>query len=211
MKSAHNPWARLAWRILFGTLALASALAGACSGGEGSGGDDNASQYDGPVSPETAIDVVEAFDPAEPGAVLSLNEVVAAGSEAVAELLPLLENEDPNRQFAALYVALLLTDTDEEIALVTPLLAHEEMTIRTMVAGALAGHGVAEALPVLIEAMSSEADLPFSDPPRSLAAFAQSGLEAYTRESFADAPAWEAWWQDVESSLEWDGETYVAR
>jgi HEAT repeat protein len=163
------------------------------------------------VSPETAIDVVEAFDPAEPGAVLSLNEVVAAGSEAVPDLLPLLENEDPNRQFAALYVALLLTDTDEEIALVAPLLAHAEMAIRTMVAGALAGLGVVEALPVLIEAMSSSADLPFSDPPRSLTAFAQSALEAYTRESFADAPAWEAWWRNVESSLEWDGETYVER
>jgi hypothetical protein len=187
------------------------ALAGACSGGAGSGGDDNTSKYDRPVSPEIVIDVVEAFDPAEPGAVLSLNEVVAVGSEAVPDLLPLLESEDPNRQFAALYVALLLTDTDEEIALVTPLLGHEEITIRTMVAGALAGHGVVEALPVLIEAMSSEADLPFSDPPRLLAAFAQSALEAYTRESFADAPAWEAWWRDVESSIEWAGETYVAR
>jgi hypothetical protein len=79
-----------------------------------------------------------------------------------------------------------------------------------MAAGPLAGTGRVDALPVLIEALSSEAGLPYSDPPRPLAAFAQAALESLTGESFADAAGWESWWQDVEGDISWDGDRYVA-
>jgi hypothetical protein len=196
-------------RTSLGALALAAFVAGC--GGSGSGGDDNESPYDGPVSADSAVEVAESFDPVEPGAVLALNEVVAAGSEdAVPELLELLDDGDPNRQWAGLYMALLLAEGDDDIELLRPLLTHDEPVYRAMAAGALAGEGEVNALPVLIEALSADAEFPYSDPPRPLATYAQAALEGLTGESFADASGWENWWQDVQGSLSWDGATYVA-
>ena len=206
----HHASPGAARRALALTLALLLALLAAC-GGSGSGGDTNESRYDGPVSADSAVEVAEEFDPAEPGAVLALNEVIAAGSEeAVADLLSLLDDEDPNRQWAGLYMALLLAESDEEIELLRPMLSHDEPVFRAMAAGTLAGFGEADALPVLIEALSSAAELPYSDPPRPLATYAQAALESLTGESFADASGWESWWQDVEGDISWDGERYVA-
>jgi hypothetical protein len=189
---------------------LSAALA-AC-GGSSAGGDSNESPYDGPVSAETAVDVAEAFDPVEGGAVVALNDVVVAGSDdAVPDLLELLEDEDPIRQWAGLYLALMLAESDEDIELLRPLLTHNEPVFRAMAAGSLAGFGEVDALPVLIEALSSEAELPYSDPPRPLATFAQAALEGLTGESFADASGWESWWQDGAGNIDWDGERYVVR
>jgi HEAT repeat protein len=181
-------------------------------GGSGSDGDTNESPYDGLVSADTALEVAEAFDPAEPDTVLALNDVVAAGSDdAVPDLLALLNDEDANRQWAGLYLALLLTDSEDEIELLRPLLTHEEPVFRAMAAGTLAGLGEVESLAVLVEALASDADLPYSDPPRRLADYARIGLEALTGEEFADASGWERWWQEAEGNLTWDGEGYVAR
>lgn len=210
LKSRHNPGTGPARNALAGVCVLAAATVGGC-GGSSSGGDTNESPYDGPVSADTAVEVAESFDPAQPGAVLALNDVVAVGSdEPVSDLLQLLDDEDTNVQWAGLYMALLLAESDEDVELLRPLLTHNEPVYQAMAAGTLAGHGVVEALPVLVEALSSEAELPYSDPPRPLATYAQAALEALTGESFADVSGWESWWQDVQGSLEWDGESYVA-
>ena len=189
-------------------LAIAGAVVAACGGSE-QGTNDQPSPA-GTVSAETAVAVVESFDPAEEDAVAGLNEVVHAGGDVVPALAPLLKDDDPNRRWAALYLIALLTDSEDEVAVLTPVLEDDELIFGVMAAGSLAGLGVVDSLPVLIEGLSSDAELPFSDPPRPLSAYARSTLEHYTGESFANAADWEDWWDEISSDIRWDGEGYVA-
>ena len=185
------------------------AAVAACGGSDS--GDDGQSSPAGTVTAETAVDAVQSFDPEENDAVARLNEVAYAGGDFVPDLAPLLEDEDaePNQRWAALYLIALATDTDEEIAVLKPVLDDPEPIFQAMAAGSLAGLGVTDALPVLIEALSSDADLPFSEPPRPLSAYARLTLEHYTGESFDDAGGWEDWWDDAESGIRWEGGEYV--
>jgi HEAT repeat protein len=84
-----------------------------------------------------------------------------------------------------------------------------ELPLRVTAAGALSGEGVVESIPVLIEALGSDEELWYSDPPRPAADLAREALEAYTGEAFATPEEWEAWWGEVRGSLRWDGERYV--
>jgi hypothetical protein len=197
-------------------LLVAVAVLAAC-GGSGSGDDDQLVDADQPsplgtVTAETAVDAVESFDPAAEEPVALLDQVILAGGDFVPDLAPVLQDEDadPNSRWAALYLIALLTDTDEEIAVLEPMLEDDDEIFRVMAAGSLAGLGVTDSLPILIEGLSSEAELPYSEPPRPLSAYARATLENYTGESFEDAADWEDWWDEVSSDITWDGETYVA-
>ena len=197
-------------------LLIALAVVAAC-GGSDSGDDDQLVDADQPsplgtVTAEAAVDAVESFDPAGEDPVARLDQVILSGGDFVPDLAPILEDEDtePNSRWAALYVIALLTDTDEEIAVLEPMLEDDDPIFRVMAAGSLAGLGVTEALPVLIEGLSSDADLPFSEPPRPLSAYARATLEHYTGESFEDAADWWNWWDEVSPDISWDGEGYVA-
>jgi hypothetical protein len=191
------------------------ALAAAC----GSSDDDSAgSSVDdqplpgGTVTAEAAVAAVNEFDPGAEEPLARLNEVVRSGGDFVGDLTPTLEDTsaDPNQRWAALYLVALLTDTEEEIAVLKPMLEDDDEIFRTMAAGSLAGLGVTESLPVLIEGLSSEAELPYSHPPRPLSDYALATLEHYTGESFEDPADWEDWWERVERDITWDGEGYVA-
>ena len=197
-------------------LLIVLAVLAAC-GGSDSGDDDQLVDAGEPsplgtVTAETAVDAVESFDPAGEDPVARLDQVILAGGDFVPDLAPILEDEDtePNSRWAALYVIALLTDTDEEIAVLEPMLEDDDEIFRVMAAGSLAGLGVTESLPVLIEGLSSESELPFSHPPRPLSAYARATLEHYTGESFEEAADWEDWWDEVSSDISWDGEGYVA-
>jgi len=197
---------------------LAAALLVACGGGSddsddtGDADDSDDQVAAGPVgtvTPESALSTVETFDPAEETAVASLNEVVSDGGDYVPSLEPLLDDDDPNVRWAAVYVISGLTDTDDEIAVLEPVLADDDAILSVTAAGSLAGLGVTAALPVLIEALSSDADLPYSDPPRPLSAHAQFTLEQYTGESFDDPADWESWWDDAGSDIRFEDGEYV--
>jgi HEAT repeat protein len=197
-------------------LLIVLAVLAAC-GGSDSVDDDQLVDADQPsplgtVTAETAVDAVESFDPAEEDPVARLDQVILAGGDFVPGLAPILQDEDaePNRRWAALYLIALLTDTDDEIAVLKPMLEDDDEIFRVMAAGSLAGLGVTESLPVLIDGLSSTAELPFSEPPRPLSAYARATLEHYTGESFEDAADWEDWWDEVSSDISWDGEGYVA-
>jgi HEAT repeat protein len=203
--------------ILRATFLLVVLAVLAACGGSDSGDDDQLVDAGEPsplgtVTAETAVDAVESFDPAGEDPVARLDQVILAGGDFVPDLAPILEDEDtePNSRWAALYVIALLTDTDEEIAVLEPMLEDDDEIFRVMAAGSLAGLGVTESLPVLIEGLSSESELPFSHPPRPLRAYARATLEHYTGESFEDAADWEDWWDEVSSDISWDGEGYVA-
>lgn len=156
-----------------------------------------------------ALAVVQAFDPMNDDAVGGLNEVIFNGGDIVPALAPLLEDEDPTRRWAAVYVVALSTDTPEEIRVLSAALDDSVLELRAAAAGSLSGLGVVDALPVLIEALGSEALLPYSDPPRPLKLLARRALEASTGQSFADTAGWQAWWGEVKETVRWDGEQYV--
>jgi len=197
--------------ITFLTVVTALSTLAACGGG--SEGDDSGEPSPlASVTAKTAVDAVKSFDPAGEDSIARLNEIASSGGDFVPDLAPLLQDEDadPSQRWAALYLVALLTDSDEEIAVLKPVLEDSDEIFRAMAAGSLAGLGVTDALPVLIESLSSDQDLPFSDPPLPLSAHARLTLEHYTGESFDDAGGWQDWWDEVKGDIRWDGERYVA-
>jgi hypothetical protein len=217
--SASAPGDRLRASVLL-TAVLAAALLVACGGGgEGDSGNQPGTDVPedqvqaeplGAVTEESAIEAVESFDPADEEAVASLNNIVYDGGDYVPSLEPLLDSEDPNVRWAALYVIANLTDTEDEIGVLTPILEDDEVIFSVMAAGSLAGLGVVDAIPALIRGLSSTAELPYSDPPQPLSSFALLTLEHYTGETFDDADDWQAWWDDVGSSIAWEDGQYVS-
>lgn len=159
---------------------------------------------------EEALAVVEAFNPEDEDAIFKLNELVYDDRNVVPVLAPLLEHGDPNRRWAALYVIALLSDTDEEIEILMPVLEDENEAFRVIAAGSLSGKGIVMSIPVLIEGLSSEEQLPFSDPPRLAADLAREALEYYSGQTFTDPTEWQNWWTTVRDSIRWNGEHYVA-
>jgi hypothetical protein len=160
------------------------------------------------VIPEPA-DAVRRFDPGQPEASLDrLNRASFAEPSSIRSLGPFIQDADPDRRWAAIYLAALLV-TEERAEVLRPALADEDPSLRVMAAGGLARLGVIESVPVLIEGLRSEEALPYSDPPRPTAELALEALTAYTDRSFDDPAEWERWWTEVEGSVRWDGERYV--
>ena len=159
--------------------------------------------------PEPA-DAVRGFDPDDlDGSIDRLNRASFAPPSSVRSLAPLLEEPEPNQRWAAVYLAALMVKEDTADVL-RPALEDPVLPLRVTATGALASVGVVESLPVLIEALGSEEELWYSDPPRPAADLAREALEAYTGEAFPSPEQWAVWWDDVHGSLRWDGERFVA-
>ena len=163
---------------------------------------------------EAAREIVEQFDPDADDAFLTLNDLAFPGGETnqaniVPALAPLLEAGDANRRWAALYVIALISNTPEEIAVLQTALNDPEPVYKLHAAGSLAARGVVESLPVLIDGLELEADMPHSEPPLPAAAHARLTLEHYTGQTFPDLVGWRAWWEQVGGDLTWDGQRYT--
>lgn len=165
---------------------------------------------------EAALAAVEAFDATELDASIErLNAALFPAGElttdnVVALLAPLLVDDLPERRWAALYVVALAADSPQETETLKPMLTDPEPIFRVHAAGSLARLGVVDALPVLIEGLDLEGDMPFSDPPLLVSDHARTTIEYYTGQSFPDAAGWRAWWEQVGEGLTWDGERFVA-
>jgi hypothetical protein len=175
---------------------------------------DDATATPGPEAVEARA-IVESFDAGNEDAIHQLNLLAFPDgqpnpADIVPALAPLLEDEDPDRRWAALYVVALATDTPEEIEVLRGALDDPELDYRVQAAGSLAGLGVVEALPVLIEGLPAAWDMPHSDPPLTVSEHARRTLEHYTGESFEDQSGWLDWWEQVRDSIQWDGERYAA-
>lgn len=188
------------------------AIAVGCGGGSSA----NEGEPAGPAQPPAEVALAEAvaavreFDAADLDASIDrLNAASFADAAAVDELAPFLTDADPVRRWAALYLSALLVDA-ERADLLRAALDDDDPALQVMAAGALARLGVVESLPVLVEGLGSDAELPYDDPPRPLADLALEALVAYTGESFATQAEWQAWWDEVGGSLTWNGERYVA-
>lgn len=156
-----------------------------------------------------AVAAVQGFNPSDPATLARLDAVISAAGNVVPSLEFLLYDENPDRRYAALYVIIPLTRTPEDVAVLRGVLADPNPGFRVLAAGALAGRGVVESLPVLIDGLSLQQGLPYSDPPRPLAQFSRQTLEFFTGESFDTAEQWRAWWESVRDRIVWTGAGYA--
>jgi hypothetical protein len=155
-----------------------------------------------------AIDAVLAFNPNDPASFARLDDVISRGGTIIPSMEFLLYDENADRRYAALYVMVPLTRTEADIAVLSVALNDPNPGFRVIAAGALIGRGVVGSIPVLIEGLSLQQGLPYSDPPRPLAQFARQTLEFYTGESFGTPEAWRAWWDSVHERIHWTGAGY---
>lgn len=162
---------------------------------------------------EAAREAVEGFDPEEPEAFARLNQIVVEDPDIVPELAPYLEDDDPERRFAALYVAALLADSEAEAELLKPALEDPLPGYRVMAAGSLIGLGAIEAIPVLIDELENDEPLPYDKFNRPIWDLAQEALAAYIgwdEMNLATQEQWQGWWDGYPGeNLIWDGEKYV--
>lgn len=75
--------------------------------------------------------------------------------------------------------------------MLAPALDDPVPAIRVLAVVTLASRGVVEALPVLIEGLTIEQGLPYSDPPQPLSDIAGQTLAFYTGQSFPTPEAWQ--------------------
>jgi HEAT repeat protein len=154
---------------------------------------------------------VRGFDPGNLDASLQrLNDAAFAQGATMIDVAPLLTDADPIRRWAAVYVAAILADA-QHTSLLLPVLRDPDPALQVMAAGALAGHGVVDSIPVLINGLGSDAELPYDDPPRPVSDLAAEALRAYTGQAFVNQEQWSAWWGKAGSSLTWNGKQYVPR
>ena len=169
----------------------------------------------GPAASGTAsaggdtVAAVRAFDGSEAG-FARLHDALDGGGDPVPALAALLKDADPTVRFAAIYLVALLTDTPAEIDVLRRALDDPAPELRAMAAASLAGRGVVEALPVLIDLLDSDAQLPYSRPPTPVADQAWAALNLLTAQAFTTAGEWRAWWAAASPGLRWDGSAYVA-
>jgi len=156
-----------------------------------------------------ALEAVDAFD-GTPEAIARLNGIADLGGSPVGALAPLVEDADATRRFCAIYLIGITATSPADIDILRGGLDDGEPAFRAIAAGALIGRGVAEAIPVLIDELDVDGQLPYSDPPMTISDYARDALEVATGQSHPDAAGWRAWWSQAGASLRWDGERYVA-
>lgn len=208
-RAGRRPGAKAAGRLL--VLLAASA---AC----------NLIRAPGPATPTPALkpspeaNVLAAFDASDESWVALHHAVQEAPQDVIREATELLGSADPAARFAAVY-ALGLTVDASQVHRLRPALSDPNPHLRTMAAGALIGLGEVESIPILIEALAGEENLPFVEPPTRAWTIAHAALTHYTEQDFglleaiqsgdevgrqAALAAWQAWWAEAGPDLTWD-------
>ena len=116
------------------------------------------------------------------GRIHALNAAAHRHRGDVSSLAPLLDAEEPDVRFGAVYVASLWADDAGDIAVLAPLLDDPNESIRAMVAGSLTGLEHDGARDVLGSLRASSALMPFSDPPITVGRFTSDVLDRQQRE-----------------------------
>jgi hypothetical protein len=96
----------------------------------------------------------------------------------IPDLASALADPDPAVRRAATYVAALWADDPTDAAILRPLLTDADAAVRAIVAGSLAGLGDAGARTTLASLGDSTDEMPWSDPPMTVGAFARSAITA---------------------------------
>lgn len=196
-------------------VAVVALLAGAACGDDSDddAGDGDAGTPEAADAAAVVSEVVGGFDTAEPSSFDRVEELVALGPEALAEVRALVERDELSTRWAGVYTLVRLHDEvegDERTAVVADLeglLDDPAVTVRTMAAGGLTLMGERSGIPVLIDGLSEEGTLAYSEPPKLVASYAQRVLAHYTGpELGADARRWRTWWEEHGKHLVWSPE-----
>ena len=135
--------------------------------------------------------------------------------EAAQEAVKHIQDKDQGKRFAAIYLLTLTGDKDDRSEL-AKVLEDENKAYATVAAGTLIGWGDKNAIPILIESLSSKDSIPYSDPPTSLAQLAYKALPYYTGKDFGLTAAkseeeinnaqaeYKMWWSSNNEKLQWD-------
>ncbi|NQV90075.1 HEAT repeat domain-containing protein [Candidatus Uhrbacteria bacterium] len=158
----------------------------------------------------TVSDVIEGFDGSDlNNSFYQLDKYILSPSkhaEAAQNATAYLGSSDPEILFAAVY---LIVNTGDALyaPYLVPLLSHDDVLLRTVVAGRLIGWGEMASIPVLIESLDSDLMLPYADPPRRLSELAQEALPYYTKQDYISRNEWQQWWSQVKEQLIWNAST----
>ena len=168
---------------------------------------------------EAGEDLLETFDPdSDPeGGFASLNRFAAERPTLAADTARgLVEAEEDNTRYAAVYVLGLTADAEDERQALRGALDDRLSYLRAIAAGSLIGLGEAGAIPVLIDLLAITDEIPGSLPSTFVDRFASDTLTAYTGEDFGVMEArgseararaqarWRDWFDSVRGSIRWD-------
>lgn len=137
--------------------------------------------------------------------------------QAAEEAVKYIQDSDDGKRFAAIYLLSHAGDQNNKADLAKALDDQNQAYV-TLAAGTLIGWGDKNAIPVLIESLTSKEAIPFSDPPSPLAQLASKALPYYTGKDFGlsattteeelnNAQAeWKMWWSSNNENIQWDDE-----
>ena len=124
-----------------------------------------------------------------------------------------IDEKDPAVRFAAIYALGLTAEPGPSEAALVPLLDSDDVTERLLAAAALVHLGNVAGIPVLIDALGSDAQIAFWEPPVEAWAFVRPDLLRTTGKDFglskagtaqeaaATQAAWERWWADDQDTF----------
>lgn len=175
-------------------------------------------------SPEQAI---VAFDAAplerEPSFRALYNHIHARPAELREAALDHLGDDDPDIRYASLFALAMTAERGPSLESLRPLLRSADPSERLMAAGTLVVNGEKAGLPVLVDALTSEAPLRY-EPTRLAWEFARSTLIEFTDEDMGllarpgakwnskkAQASWRAWWERSEPDVTWTGEYFTVR
>jgi hypothetical protein len=152
-------------------------------------------------------EILDSFDISDLNTSFSrLHYLIAIGPDqkVVAAIKVRLGSTNPQIRFAAIYLLIHIAG-EAETALLLEAVKDPVPAFRAIAAGALIGLGERSAFPILIDALMSDDNLPYSDPPKPLRVFSQQTLEAYVAEESRPAGAddWADWWATHQERLMW--------
>lgn len=132
--------------------------------------------------PAVHADVVAAIRSApDPDRLHAINQSASRQRGEPASLAPMLAEPDPRVRWAAAYVAALWADDQADADALAPYLNDSDEATRAVIAGSLAGLGHEGARESLKGLTTSQASMPFSDPPITVGRFASDALAAIHR------------------------------
>jgi len=152
-------------------------------------------------------EILDSFDISDLNTSFSrLHYLIAIGPDqkVVAAIKMRLDSINPQIRFAAIYLLIHIAG-EAETALLLEAVKDPVPAFRAIAAGALIGLGEGSAFPILIDALMSDDNLPYSDPPKPIRVFSQETLEAYvaTESRPVGADDWADWWTVHQERLIW--------
>jgi HEAT repeat protein len=108
----------------------------------------------------------------------ALNDAARRHRADAGALTAVISDRDPSVRRAGAYVAALWADDQQDVATLSPLLGDDDVAIRAMVAGSLAGLGDRGARTTLESLVGSTVPMPWSDPVITVGQFAAGAIRA---------------------------------